>query len=254
MRSADRLNEYGVDLARIHHEGHGELARSAGPAVVTHLRRARIRSGLVVDLGCGSGMLAKRLVESGYTVVGIDPSAAMLRIAKRTAPGARFIRGRAEDLDLPKCVAVVAVGEALTYLTADASPRGHLRRHIQRVAAALIPGGLFIFDAIEASASRPMNYRTWRAARDWAVLADVTEDPRRHLVRRRITTFVRTPLGYRRSHADHRVGVYARSVVLSQLRARGFVARTLEGYGDMPMPPRRIVFHARLRDRRISGR
>jgi hypothetical protein len=47
MGSADRLNAYGVDLARIHHEAYDELARRAGPAVVACLRQAGIHSGLV---------------------------------------------------------------------------------------------------------------------------------------------------------------------------------------------------------------
>jgi SAM-dependent methyltransferase len=238
------VNEYGVDLARIHHQGHGELARSAGPAVVTHLRQAGIREGLVVDLGCGSGILARHLVDSGYAVLGVDPSAAMLRLARRMAPAARFVRSRAEDVNLPKCVAVLATGESLTYLTRRA-PTAHLRRHVRRVSAALVPGGLFIFDAITESDVAPMNYRTWRATRGWAVLADVTEDRRRHVVRRRIITFARVGSTYRRSYAEHRVGVYARGTVLRELRRRGFIARTLAGYGASPLAPRRVVFYAR---------
>lgn len=240
------MNEYGLDLARIHHEGHSEVARSAGPAVVTHLRQAGIRSGLVVDLGCGSGILARHLVDSGYGVLGVDPSAAMLRLARREAPGARFVRGRAEDVELPRCVAVLATGEALTYLPRRAAPAAHLRRHIQRVSAALMPGGLFIFDAIAEPGAVPMNYRTWRTTRDWAVLADVTEDRRRRVVCRRITTFARVRSTYRRSDSEHRVGVYAPTTVLRELRRRGFIARTLAGYGAPALAPRRLVFHARL--------
>jgi SAM-dependent methyltransferase len=243
------MNEYGVDLARIHHEGHGDLARSAGPAVVSRLQRAGIRNGLVVDLGCGSGILARHLVDSGYGVLGVDPSAAMLRLARRVAPVARFVRGRAEDVHLPRCVAVLATGESLTYLSGRSAPAAHLRRHIQRVSAALIPGGLFIFDAIAEPDPAPMNYRTWRATRDWAVLADVTEDRQRHVVRRRIITFARVGSTYRRSYAEHRVGVYARRTVLRELRQRGFIARTLAGYGAPPLPPRRVVFYARFAGR-----
>ena len=105
------MNDYSDDLARIHHEGYGDLARSAGPPIVSHFRQAGIRQGLIVDLGCGSGVLARHLLHSGYDVLGVDPSAAMLRIAKRVAPAARFVRCRAEDLELPRCAAVLATGE-----------------------------------------------------------------------------------------------------------------------------------------------
>jgi SAM-dependent methyltransferase len=243
------MNDYGVDLARIHHEGHGDLARSAGPAIVSHLRHAGIRDGLVVDLGCGTGILARHLSNSGYDVLGVDPSPAMLRMAKRVAPSARLIRSRAEDLDLPTCVAVLATGEALTYVPPRTVPAAHLRRHILRVSNALVSGGLFIFDAIGEGDSTLMTYRTWRAARDWAVLADVAEDLRGHVVRRRITTFLRVRSTYRRSYAEHRVGVYARSGVLRELRACGFRVRALRGYGSAPLAPRRLVFHAQLTGR-----
>ena len=240
------MNEYKNDLARIHHQGHGDLARQAGPAIVGHLRRVGIRRGLVVDLGCGSGILARYLSNRGYDVLGVDPSPAMLRIARQVAPAARFVRSRAEDFTLPPCVAVVATGEALTYLSARAEPAAHLRRHIQRVSSALMPGGVFIFDAIVEGRSKPMSYRTWRAGREWAVQVDVAEDLRRHVVRREITMFARVRSTYRRSHAVHRVGVYSRTDVLQQLRACNFIAGTTGGYGKSPVGPRRLVFHARL--------
>jgi SAM-dependent methyltransferase len=241
------MNDYGVDLARIHHEGHGGLARDAGPAIVGRLRNAGIMGGLVVDLGCGSGILARHLLTSGFDVLGVDPSAAMLQIARRVAPAARFVRRRAEDVALPACVAVVAIGEAITYVGARTAPTAHLRKHIRRVSRVLERGGLFIFDAIVEDAARPMTYRTWRAARDWAVLADVNEDVRRHIVCRRITTFAHAGSAYRRSSIEHRVAVYARDAVLTDLRAYGFTARALCGYGSAPLGPRRRVFHARLR-------
>lgn len=65
-----------------------------------------------------------------------------------------------------------------------------------------------------------MTYRAWRSARDWVFLADVTEDLRRHVVSRWITTFVRTGSTWRRSYAEHRVGLFSRSSVLRELRAR----------------------------------
>ena len=238
------MNDYGVDLARIHHEAFADLARHAGPAIVGHLRAAGIRRGLIVDLGCGSGILARYLSERGYQVLGVDPSAAMVRIARRVAPAARFIQKRAEDVLLPPCMAVVATGEALTYLPERSAPTAHLRRHIHRVSRALRPGGLFVFDAIVEDGLEPMTYRTWRASRDWVVLADVAEDRRRHIVSRRITTFARCGATYRRSYSKHRVGVYQPGRVLQDLRTAGFAARTSPGYGNAAPGPRRQVFHA----------
>ena len=240
------MNEYGDDLAFIHHHGHDDLARSAGPAIVSQLRRSGIRGGLVVDLGCGTGILARHLVDNGYDVLGVDTSAAMLRIAARVAPSARFIRGRAEDCELPACIAVLGTGEALTYLAPRMSPTAHLRKHIHRVSKALMPGGLFVFDAIVEGDPNLMTYRTWRTCDDWAVLADVTEDLQAHVVARAITTFVRVRSLFRRSYVEHCVGVYQRQWVLRQLHAAGFEVRVQRGYGRTPLSPRRLVFIARL--------
>ena len=68
---------YRDDLSYIHHVGFGGLAGGAAPGLLGLLREAGIREGLVVDLGCGSGLWARELTEAGYEALGIDSSAAM---------------------------------------------------------------------------------------------------------------------------------------------------------------------------------
>ena len=54
----------------------------------------------VIDVGCGTGTLACLLAAEGREVIGVDPAAAMLAVA-RTKAGAervRFIRGTAGDI------------------------------------------------------------------------------------------------------------------------------------------------------------
>jgi len=240
-----KTRAYGPDLSAIHHDAFGSVAREAGPSVVRWLTSAGIRRGLVVDLGCGSGILAAYLLSHGYDVLGIDASVAMLRIARGIAPRAKFVEGRAEVASLPRCAAVIATGESITYLGDRAKPGPLLALHIQRVARALTPGGLFVFDAVVAREGKAMSYIVWRSSVDWDVVADVREDPQRRAVTRRIVTFTRRGQQYRRSEERHRVGVYERQDVLGLLRAHGFRAHTRPSYGDTPMP-RRAVFVARL--------
>src|ERR1700730_6821003 len=54
----------------------------------------------VIDLGCGTGTLACRFAELRFEVVGIDPAAASLDIARRkaSAPLVRWILGTAAQL------------------------------------------------------------------------------------------------------------------------------------------------------------
>jgi 2-polyprenyl-3-methyl-5-hydroxy-6-metoxy-1,4-benzoquinol methylase len=77
---------YGEDLAYVHDVAFTDLARNAARTVLKLLRERKIAGGLVVDLGCGSGVLAERLMRAGYDVLGVDVSGAMLRLARKRAP------------------------------------------------------------------------------------------------------------------------------------------------------------------------
>jgi len=57
--------------------------------------------GLVADLGCGPGHIAKYLHEQTVDVVGIDLSPEMVLCAKRLCPGLEFRVGDMRSLDLP---------------------------------------------------------------------------------------------------------------------------------------------------------
>lgn len=55
----------------------------------------------VVDIGCGAGAAVRRAAATGAHATGIDPSAAMIRRARRRsrrAPAAHFAEGDAADL------------------------------------------------------------------------------------------------------------------------------------------------------------
>ncbi|MEW5927683.1 MAG: hypothetical protein AB1941_09365 [Gemmatimonadota bacterium] len=58
-------SSYREDLASVHHVGFGDFAEGAAPGVLALLRQAGIREGLVVDLGCGSGVWARALRRYG---------------------------------------------------------------------------------------------------------------------------------------------------------------------------------------------
>ncbi len=51
----------------------------------------------IADIGCGTGTLARLLVDSGYTVDGLDFSRAMIERARDKVPEARFEIGDASD-------------------------------------------------------------------------------------------------------------------------------------------------------------
>lgn len=243
---------YGADLAYIHHVGFGGLAGAAAPALGGMLSQAGIRDGLVVDLGCGTGILAGALTERGYDVLGIDVSAHMIQCARSVAPRSRFIRASIRNTTLPPCRAVLAIGESLSYLTARSRRPPDLGPLFARVGRALLPGGLFVFDLVVAG--RPlMSYRSWHAGSDWAVLVDVSESAATRVVTRRITAFRGRGGRYRRTDECHAVGVYDREDVVRLLEAAGLSASVRRRYGRAALPPRRLVFVARRARRAGTG-
>ena len=244
-RGARSLPSYGKDLAYVHHVGFTDFARGAAPGVLALLRAARLTTGLVVDLGCGSGVWARELLGAGYSVLGVDSSASMVALARETAPAATFRRGSVHELPIPPCAAVTSLGEVLGYLPDESPTRESLAPLFRRVAASLAPGGLFVFDLMIRGGAHPMGYRTWTRGDGWSVEAEVREDTRRALLTRDITTFRRVGRLYRRSDERHAVRLFARAEVERWLRASGFTVRVTRRYGSFPLAPRRLAFIAR---------
>ena len=81
---------YGEDVAYIHDVGHADFALESAPGIMEVLDRSGIEQGLVVDLGCGTGLLARELIDAGYDVLGIDISGEMIELARGRAPEAEF--------------------------------------------------------------------------------------------------------------------------------------------------------------------
>lgn len=71
----------------------------------------------VIDIGCGPGNLTVQMEQLGHDVVGVDPSAAMLKVASRK--GLRLVGGAAEVLPfVDACVDVVTAGTAFHWFDA----------------------------------------------------------------------------------------------------------------------------------------
>jgi len=94
--------------------------------------------GLVADLGCGPGHVARYLHDQGVTVVGIDVSPQMIEEAKRLNPELEFRVGDMRALDLsPASLAAVVAFYSIVHFEPDELPAvmAELRR-------AMAPGGL----------------------------------------------------------------------------------------------------------------
>src|SRR5919199_747439 len=182
---------YREDLAYIHHLGFGHLANNAAEVLLNALRNSAIDKGTVVDLCCGSGLLARELTAAGYEVLGIDLSEALLDIAKEHAPSAHFRQESIWRSELPPCVAVAAIGECFNYLFDEDNTDQALYELLERIHKALDPGGLLLFDVAESGrvSSSSGLQRAHTEGEDWVVLMTAEEDRTNRRLTRRITTF-----------------------------------------------------------------
>jgi len=241
-RGSQHGQEYQEDLAYIHDAGFSGYCLRAAPGVLALLRRSGIRDGLLVDLGSGSGRWAHELARSGYGVLGVEQSAAFVRLARRVAPEARFVHASLWEAKLPRCAAVTSLGECLNY-GGRRSGRA-LAGLFRRILKALKPGGVFVFDA--AGAERiPANgpRRWWTEGRDWAVL--VENAGKSDELRRRIVCFRGSRHGYRRTEEVHHVGLYQPQEMLDALARAGFQAKAVTGFGRFELPEGITGFVAR---------
>jgi 2-polyprenyl-6-hydroxyphenyl methylase/3-demethylubiquinone-9 3-methyltransferase len=100
--------------------------------------------GLLVDLGCGAGLLAPHLSGKGYRHLGIDLTESAVRRA--AAHGVCAVRADVTAVPLADgCADVVVAGEILEHVT-------DLRAAVGEACRVLRPGGLLVIDTIAATA------------------------------------------------------------------------------------------------------
>lgn len=95
----------------------------------------------VIDIGCGPGIAAVRAADAGAIVLGLDPAAVMLRVARLRWALRRDVRwrlGAAESLPVGDGAAHVVWSLATVHHWDD------LDAGLREVARALVPGGRFL--------------------------------------------------------------------------------------------------------------
>jgi SAM-dependent methyltransferase len=242
MAPAKASSPYGPDLAQIHDEAFGDWARAAANVLLAHAP-----PGLVVDLGCGSGILAQELTRAGRPVLGIDLSPAMLKLAKARAPKATFRKGSLLDAELPPCSAVAIVGEGVNYLFDGRDHERRLRALFRRAYAALAPGGILLFDAAGPGRASRAGNRSWHEGKGWAVLTESIEAAGK--LTRRIVTFRRdgaaAKANWRRRAETHELRLLGPRGLTKALQSAGFTVQRLDGYGVLRLPKGHAAFIAR---------
>jgi SAM-dependent methyltransferase len=130
-------------LARIYDIWEGE--RIDLPSYLAIVAELGARS--VLDVGCGTGNWASMLAERGFEVVGLDPAAASLDVA-RAKPGAQRVRWIHGDV-----TSLPALAVDLVTMTGNVSnvflTQQEWLATLGGVHAALRPGGHLVFESVD---------------------------------------------------------------------------------------------------------
>ncbi len=115
------------------------IARARGGSVPPATRAGAV----LVDIGCGAGLLAPHLSGKGYDHVGVDVCASALALAR--SHGVRCARGDALALPVADGAAdVVSAGEILEHVV-------DLDRAVAEACRVLRPGGTLVVDTIAST-------------------------------------------------------------------------------------------------------
>ena len=231
--------------------GHVRFAVLAAQYLQELLVQHPVAGHHALDLACGTGTLAIMLADEGWNVVGLDVSAAMLKIARAKADNldaagqATFVLGDmrwlwSDNLESSAALQpasfdlVTCMYDSLNYLLSEAD----LAACFAGVAHALRPGGLFVAD---------MN--TWHfLAHDWGEheVVEVTGfvqvaqsrfDEAIGCSTMRLTCFVGDDQrGYQRFDETHVERAYAPETIRQLLEAAGFQIEAMYDCFTFHMP------------------
>ena len=226
---------YRPDLALVHHLGFGFHADACAPGILALLEPVRASDGVVLELGCGSGLLTRHLVDAGQRVIATDASPAMLDLTRRNVPEAEEVRQIVlPDDSLPEADAIVSIGHVLSYLPDEEA----LERALVAIARALRPGGVMAIDLEDLSwgESRHDAPTFARVEDEWAIITTYSMPTPARFVRQ-MATFLRNSDGsWRRDDERHENVLIDTSQVPKLLAEHGVEAERRWSFGDETNP------------------
>lgn len=192
----------------------------------------------VLDVCCGSGRMTAALQRLGYTVEGIDGSAAMLeRAAARVSPGTPL-----HHMVLPgpplapgDFDAAVCCFDSVNYFVDEGLPG-----LLSFVAGSLRPGASFVFDVNTPHKLRDVfaNSHYGDDVGEFAYVWRNRMDPQRRLVRFLITLFTRAGDCFARAEEEHVQQWFSNDELHGAATASGFeVVEVVDDYGEAAPGP-----------------
>lgn len=224
---------YQTDLAFVHNKDYSQIAIDAGHFLVQKLKQQGIENGLIVDLGCGTGVFEQTVTEYDFGALGIDYSAANIEIAKINAPKADFQVASFLDIDLPKAQAFTAIGEVFNYQFDDNNNIETLEKLFQKVYQQLLPNGIFMFDILEPKTiDESLVHKSLVEKEDYSIFLTKEGNQAKNTLTRNIVLFRKVGDWYRKSKEIHEVYLLKPNEIKTILEKIGFIVKIIDGYGD----------------------
>jgi SAM-dependent methyltransferase len=134
-------------LSQVYDFGWGDFSKQYVALVKELLQERNLAKAKILDIACGTGILAIELAKCGYFVHGIDISPEMISVAKSKSVRLSNLSFDIQDMvrfsiDV-KFDLVMCTFDSINYLR----ELNDLRKTFLRVASVLYEGGLFIFDS-----------------------------------------------------------------------------------------------------------
>jgi SAM-dependent methyltransferase len=245
-------NAYSV-FARFYDAWQSGFSLPFAEAILPFYEKEILRRGVpersLLDLACGTGTFLAAWGERHpeWRRIGVDGSAAMLRVARRKLrdrggkPGrgsVPLLRQPMESVRVPGRVgAVVCVFDSVNHLTGERQLTGLARA----VARSLHAGGLFLFDLNEERAFPRLFQDTWTVeAPDLFVTVSGSYDPARSIGTMRFAAFERREgtSAWRRTNLAIRERNWRRPQVAGALAAAGLDVLRIRRI--QPYPPEQV--------------
>lgn len=140
-----------------------------------HFTTEKISSLKWLDVGCGGGYMSEAMAKMGASVIGVDPLAPLLAVARSHAKAEGLVIdyregvGEALPLDDRSVDAVICV-DVLEHVQ-------DLNQVISEIARVLKPGGLFVFDTINRNIVSTF-FGVWVAEYLLGIVPRGTHDPK----------------------------------------------------------------------------
>ena len=102
----------------------------------------------ILEIGCGTGMLARRFISNGYDYLGLDLFNEMLEIARLEVKADKFIQSDMRNLTFNKQFdSVMITGRSISYVIDNKG----IMDTLKGVHESLVDNGLFVFGIFEAN-------------------------------------------------------------------------------------------------------